>query len=98
MADFLACFSGIAIDEVLDQHGDIFSTLTQRWNGDGKDVQPVIKVAAKRAGSDGGLQIAIGSGNYANVGPYLLMPTHSFEFSLLQNAQQSYLGFIRKLA
>src|SRR6185437_6162825 len=51
-SEVLSFSSGIAIDEVLHQHRNVFSPLSQRRNLNGKNVKAVEKVFAECAGSD----------------------------------------------
>src|SRR5262249_38474353 len=58
---------GEPLDEVLYEHRDVFSPLSQRRYLDGEDVQAVEKIRAESARGDGGLQLAVGRGNDAHV-------------------------------
>src|SRR5258705_12308455 len=55
--DILSFFSGIAIDEVLDQHRNVFSPLAQRRDLNGEHVQAIEKILAVCARSYGSLQV-----------------------------------------
>ena len=95
--NFHSRFSCIAVDEVLDQHGNVFFSLAQRRNLDGKHVQAIKEVPSKSAGSDRRLQVAIGGGNHAHVRVNRLVSAHTLELPLLQNPQQGNLGLRGKL-
>src|SRR5260221_13602626 len=60
-------FTGEASDEVLDEHGNVCSSLPQGRHRNRKDVEPVKQIAAKCSGSDGSLQITIGGGDDPHV-------------------------------
>src|SRR6266446_10156827 len=56
-------FPGVAIDKVLHQHRNVFSSLPQRRNLKRKYIQAVEKILAERAGSYASLQVTV-SRNY----------------------------------
>src|ERR1700692_3673034 len=92
-ADGLSCFSCETIDEVLDQHRNVFCPFAQRRNLNRKNVEPVKQVAPQHAHSNGSLQVAIGGGDDAHVSSDGLTATHALELPLLQNTQQRNLSF-----
>jgi hypothetical protein len=61
--DVLACFPGIAIDEVLHQQRNVFLSLPQWRHLNRKNVEAVEKILAECAGSYGSLQVTV-SRNY----------------------------------
>src|SRR5260370_6966081 len=79
----LSCFPCVTIDEVLDQHGNIFSSLPERGDLNGKNVDPVKEVAPEHTLSDGGLQIAFSSRNHPDLGLDESSSTATIEFLLL---------------
>jgi hypothetical protein len=91
-------FPRIAIQEIGDKQGDVFSSVPQRGHLDGKDVEPIIQIAPKGTRSDSSLQIAIGSGHDPNVGWDGSGSSDALEFAFLKNPQKSDLSFGRKLA
>ena len=95
-ANLLSCLSSITVDEILDQHRNVFFSFAQRRDCDRKHIQPIEQVAPKCARSNDALQVTIGCGNHANIRPYYLVPAHPFKLSFLQDTQQSYLGFTWK--
>src|SRR5260370_5960353 len=94
----LSCFPCVTIDEVLDQHGNIFSSLPERGDLNGKNVEPVKEVAPEHTLSDGGLQIAVSSRNHPDIGLDGSSSTDTFEFVFLQNMQERDLGLGRELS
>src|SRR6267143_931933 len=92
-ANVLSRFSRVTIDEVLNQHRNIFSSFPQRRHLDGENVKAVKKVAPEYACSDGSFQIAVSCSNYANIRSDRSRSTDAFEFMFLQNTQESDLGF-----
>src|SRR6266478_10069877 len=94
----LSCFTRIAIDEVLNQQGNVFLPFTQRRHFDRENVEPVKEVTPECARSDGRLQIAIRGRNHSNISPNGCSSTDTLEFMFLQNTQQSNLSLGRKLS
>src|SRR5260370_35808634 len=66
-ADALSCFTRITIDEVLNQHGNVFLPFTQRRHSNRENVEPVKQVAAKCACGDGRHQVTVLASNDANI-------------------------------
>src|SRR5260370_34427017 len=93
----LSCFPRVTINEVLDQQGDIFSSLPERGNLNWKNVEPVKEVAPEHTRSDGSLQIAVSSSNHSNIRSDRSSSTDTIEFMFLQNTQESDLCLGRKL-
>src|ERR1700688_3720608 len=81
------------IDEVLNQQGNVFSSLPQSRNLNRKNVKAVKQIATKCARSDGRLQVAIGGGYPPHVSSNMLIATHPLKLPLLQNTQQRNLSF-----
>src|SRR5258708_4299002 len=50
-----------------------------------KDVEPIVEVAAKRAGLNRALQVTIGGGNHAHVRTNHFGAAHAFKLALLQH-------------
>src|SRR5208337_2077379 len=82
---FLPHFTGISIDKVLDQHGDVLFAFAQRRYFNGKYVEPIEEIAPKAAGFNGGLQVTIGGGNHPHVSPNRLISTQTLKFVILQH-------------
>src|ERR1700722_15714964 len=97
-ADGLSCFSRKTVDEVLDQHRNVFPSFPQRRHLDRKNVKPVKEVAPKCASSDSRLQVTIRGSNHPNVSANGSSSTDTLKLVLLQNTQQSDLGPGRKFS
>src|SRR5580704_11448548 len=93
-----SCFTRIAIDEVLNQHGNVLLPFTQRRHLNRENVEPVKEIAPERARSDGRFQIAVSSGNHPNIRSDGSSSTDTTELVFLQNAQKSDLGLGRELS
>ena len=96
--NFFSHLAGITIDEVLHQQRNIFFSLAQRPDLDGKHLKPIEEIAPKRLIDHGSTQVAISRSNHPNIGADGLSSTDTLEFPLLENAQKSTLHFRRKLA
>src|SRR6202041_999251 len=94
----LSCLPCVAIDKILDEHGDVVPSFPQRRDLNRKNVEPVKQVAPERARGDGSVQIAVSGGNQANIGPDGSCATDTFKFVFLQNTQEGDLSLGRKLA
>jgi hypothetical protein len=94
----LSSFPRETINEVLHQHGNVFSSFTQRRHLNRKYIEPVKQVAPERARSDGSLQVAVRGSNHPNISFDRSGSADSFEFVFLQNTQESYLGLGWKLS
>jgi len=88
----------VTIDQVLNQHRNIFPSFPQRRHFDGKNVEAVKRslrnVPAAIAACKSRLVAAI-IRTFVRIDP---VPTDTFEFMFLQNTQQSDLGLGRKLS
>src|SRR5206468_3689295 len=78
--------------EVLDQDRDVLDPVVQGRHVDRDDGDPEVEVFAKRAGLDGGGEIAIGRREDAHVDPDRTASAHARELALLEHAQQLGLG------
>ena len=61
----------------------IIYTLAERWNGQRKNIQPVEQVTAEGSCCNGGVQIAIGCRNQADIDLDRMITPHPFKFSFL---------------
>ena len=84
----LALFSRIAIDEVFDQQGNVFSSFPKRRNLNREDMQAIKQIATERSSADSGLQVTVGGGDHPNVSAYRMCSADTLKFVLLQNTQQ----------
>ena len=77
-----------APDEVLDQEGHILSPLAERRQLDGEYAEPVVEVAAKRAGLHHAAEVTVGSGDQADVEPARHAAAEGADLAVLDDAQQ----------
>ena len=74
--------------EVLHQFRNVFFSLPQRRQQDGKNVNPVKEVLAELALPHQGLQIAMGSHHHSHIYLGRLVAADALDFAFLQYAQQ----------
>jgi hypothetical protein len=91
----LARLSRVPIDEVLDQHGNVLSSVPQRRNLERKHVQPIKEILPEGAAVHRRAQVAIRRGDDAHVDLNRLSAPDSLELPLLQHPQQRDLGLCR---
>jgi len=97
MANLLLHSAGIDINEVKHQPFDVLAPLSQLWQGDGKHIQAVIKIAAEFIPTDQHPQIAMGGCNQADIDVMGSSASKPFELLFLQNPQQLWLQCQRKI-
>src|SRR5215813_282262 len=73
-----------AFEEPVSEHGDVGTTLAQRRNVDGYDVQPKVEVFAECAGTVFALEIAVGGGDHAHIDARTLVAADRSDFLFLQ--------------
>ena len=73
--------------EVLDEQGDVLTTLAQRRHANQEDGEAEEQVLAEPAGRDVGLGIAAGGGQHACVDAHRLLRAHRAHLAFLQDAQ-----------
>ena len=95
--DVLACFPGIAIDEVLDQQRNVFVSLPQWRNLNRKNVEAVEKILAECAGSYGGWQVTVGRDYHSHVCLDRPVSADALKFVFLKHAQERDLSLRWKL-
>src|SRR5256885_9679715 len=78
----------ILLGEIADQQRDILRSLSQWRNANGKNIEPIIKVAAELAVLDHLFQIAIGGRYESHVHFFCMSTAQSLELSFLQCAKQ----------
>lgn len=64
---FLASFVAVTLDKILNEHLNVFFSLSQRWRLERKYVDPVEQIASKSTGFDGSGQITMSGRDYAYV-------------------------------
>ena len=89
---------GLALDEVMHQGRNIFSSLPERRDRDGKNIEPEPEVFAKSPGGDHLLKISVCGRYNADVHRYGSCSSHAFDFFGLKDAQQPHLGLGWKLS
>jgi hypothetical protein len=82
---------GELAEEVLQEKRDVLAPLAERRDLDRHHVQPVVEVLAKGPVSHRLFQIAMGSGEDANVHAERLVAAHPLERALLQDAEELHL-------
>ena len=85
-------------EEVAHEVGDVLEPLPQRRQPQRHDIQPIEQILAEQALIDLLLQVAIGGGDDADVGPDRRAAADCRVFALLQHAQQPRLRFHRHVA
>ena len=88
----------LALQQVIDQHGQILEPLAQRRHLHGEHVQAIVQVFAEAARADGGLQIAMRRCDDPHVAADGPVAAHAFESALLEHAQQLHLHLQRHVA
>ena len=66
----------------------VFGAIAQRWHVHGKNIQPVVQIAAKPAGSHIFGEIAIRGRHQTNIHLQCVRAAQPLELSFLQHAQQ----------
>ena len=77
-----------ACDEVLDQERQILSPLAERRQVDGEDAEPVVEVAAERAGLDHAAEVAVGGCDQADVDPAQHAAAEWTDLTVLDDAEE----------
>src|ERR1043166_5998082 len=67
---------------------DVFWTLSQRWNANVEDVDPVIEIGAELAACNGLSQVSIRRGDDAHVGSHRPRAAEAHELALLEHAKE----------
>src|SRR5262245_35027175 len=88
----------MGLDEMPDQRRDVVRSLTQRWQTNGKYIQPVEQILAEGARLNHGAQVAIGCGDEPDVDAVRRGRTDTLYLPLLDRAQQLGLHVQRQFA
>src|SRR5262249_24902694 len=83
MVDLFAGFVRVPSNEVLKEQRYIRRSLSERWQRDRKDVEPIEKIFAKCSQGNGGTQIAIRRSNQSDVYRYRMIASDPLNLSLL---------------
>src|ERR1700734_3316178 len=84
----LACSWRVLLEEVVDQEWNVFAALAQRRYGNRDHAEPVVKVLTESIVGNLFIEIAVGSGNHADIDRNLVCPTYWPHRAFLQNSQQ----------
>src|SRR5208283_2000986 len=79
---------GVAVQEVMHEHGDIGATLAQRWQVDGDNVKAEIKIFPEGTGAIGGFEVAVGGGDDANINIEFFIAADRADFFFLEDAKK----------
>ena len=94
----LTRLSGVAIDKVFDQQGNVFCSFPKRWNLNGENMQAVKQITPERSSANGGLEVPIGGCDDPDVGTDSTTAADTFKLMFLQNAQEGNLGLSWKFS
>src|SRR5258708_9361059 len=86
------------MDKVFQQHQNVVLQFAKRGNLDRECVKPVVEVRAKCPVCNGGFQVAISCGYYADIDFNGLRAADALEFTFLQHPQECNLSVQRQLA
>ena len=78
---------GVAVQEVVHEHGDVGAPLAQRRQMDRNHVQAEIEIFSKGAGTIGSFQVAIGCGDHANIHVDLVVAADRSHLFFLERPQ-----------
>jgi hypothetical protein len=73
---------------MLNQNGDVLSTLSQRRNGDRKHIEPVKQIRAEAPLSYHFVQVPISGRHNANVNPDRAIAAEPLKLMFLKNSQK----------
>src|SRR5215472_5821616 len=88
----------VFLEEMLHEQGNILGAIVEARNADFDGVETKEKVLAEAAGQHFGAQVAVGSGNQANIDFFDFGRAHALNFAVLNDAQQLGLHLQRSLA
>src|SRR5215831_14044909 len=97
MLNLLAGCVSVTPNEVLHQQRNIFGSLAQRRNRNGKDVQPVEEILAEGSRCHSRRQVTIGCRDQTNINLDGMIAPHALKFPLLQYSQERDLRLYRKI-
>src|SRR5258707_1846468 len=88
MSNAFASSFGVAIDQILDQDGNIIDALPQCWHSKREHVEAVEKILAEGTFSDGFTSVPICRRENPYVYRNRVAPSHSFVFTFLEHSLQ----------
>ena len=74
--------------EIVDEQRNVLPAVSQRWQIDGDDVQPVVEVLAEPALAHQRGQVAMSGGDHADVDLDRRFGSHRYHLVLLQRPKQ----------
>jgi hypothetical protein len=87
-----------AVEEVVDEGGDVAAPVSQRRHPDLDDVEPIVEVLAEAAGLHLRLQVAVGGGDDAGQNSDVGLAAHAPDLPLLEGPEQLHLDRRRQVA
>src|ERR1700730_6694759 len=91
MSNAFASSLGVAIDQILDQDGNIVDALAQCRNSNREHVETVEEILTEAAFSDGCAQVPICCREHSYVNRNRVAPSHSLELMVLERSSQGHL-------
>src|SRR5437879_11030067 len=88
----------VSAHKVGHQHGNIFQSLTERWNGKWKNIDAVVKIHSKFLFGHQRGEVLIRCSYHAHIDAMRIRAAQPFELLLLQNPQQFRLQLERNIA
>src|SRR6266446_10455204 len=98
MSNVSACSFGVAIDQILDQDGNIVAALAQCRHSNREHVETVEEILPEGAFSEGCAQVPICCREHSYVNRNRVAPSHSLELMVLEHSQQGHLCLWGELA
>src|SRR5579863_1563209 len=86
------------MNEMRNQHRNVFQALSKCWKGDGKDVEAIIEIHSELLLGHQGGKVLIGRCHDADVDATSISTAQPFELLFLQNSQQLGLQLQRNVA
>src|ERR1700733_12738342 len=91
--DHLAHTLGGVLHKMMHQQRNIFPAFPQRWDLDGKNIKPIVEIAAKLLLHNHSFQVTMRRGHNAYVDSLRPRASQAFEFPLLQDTEELWLEF-----
>src|ERR1017187_3955015 len=86
------------LDKVAREQRYVFTALSQWWNLQGENMQPVVEIGAEFAFLHHCFKVTVGGGDQAGVSPDRAIAAHTLEFLVLNRAEQLRLELKRHFA
>src|SRR4030095_184042 len=88
LSHFLPELRAVALDEVLNEQGDVFLSFAQRWNLNGYDGEPIKQILTELALSHHSFEIPVCGGHHLDIDGNVLDPTHAPKSLVFENPQE----------